>query len=156
MYRRILVPIDSSPTSTRALGHALALAKSQGAHVRIVNVLDERLHVPVVSGFPVGADAMLESMRTTGQAALVNASALALDAGVEAETAMIESAGRYVSEIIVEDAYNSGADLIVMGTHGRRGLNRLLMGSDAERVLHATPVPLLLVRGEPAAGGNGA
>jgi nucleotide-binding universal stress UspA family protein len=55
-----------------------------------------------------------------------------------------------MSEMIVDDAHNSGADLIVMGTHGRRGLNRLLMGSDAERVLQATPVPLLLVRGEKA------
>ena len=52
---------------------------------------------------------------------------------------------------ILECAARLRADLIVMGTHGRRGLNRLLMGSDAERVLHATPVPLLLVRGEPAA-----
>ena len=148
MYRRILVPIDGSPTALRGLEHALALAKVHGARVRVLNVLDERFYVPAVNGFPVNAEAMFESMRAAGREALADAAARARAAGVEAETSLIESAGRYVSEMIVDDAHNCGADLIVMGTHGRRGLNRLLIGSDAERVLHATPVPLLLVRGE--------
>lgn len=148
MYRRILVPIDGGPTSMRGLEHALALAKVHGARVRVLHVLDERFYVPAVSGFPVNADAMFESMRASGRDALADAASRARAAGVEAETSMIESADRYVSEMIVDDARNSGADLIVMGTHGRRGLNRLLMGSDAERVLQATPVPLLLLRDE--------
>ena len=152
MYRRILVPIDGSPTAKRGLEHAIGLAKEQHARVRVLNVLDERLFVPSVSGFPVNADAILESLRAAGRGALDDAAALARDAGVEMETSIVESAGRYVSEVILDDARAWRADLIVMGTHGRRGLNRLLMGSDAERVLRAAPVPLLLVRHEDVPG----
>ena len=66
--------------------------------------------------------------------------------GVKAETAQIESRGQLVSEAILADARRSRADVIVMGTHGRRGLNRLLLGSDAERVLREANVPVLLTR----------
>ena len=64
------------------------------------------------------------------------------------DSAVLEGRGRLVSEAIIDDAKRWGADLIVMGTHGRRGFNRLLMGSDAERVLLDAPVPVLLVRRE--------
>ena len=151
MYRRILVPVDGSKTAQRGLKHALGLGKEQGARVRLLNVLDERFLIPALDDFPVDPTMMIESLRTTGREALADASATAEAQGIAAETAMLESGGRYVSDLILEDARAWNADLIVMGTHGRRGLNRLLMGSDAERVLRATPVPVLLVRGEDAA-----
>lgn len=73
---------------------------------------------------------------------------LATEWGVEAEQAQLESHGQPVSKVILEDAKQSRADLIAMGTHGRRGLNRLLLGSDAERVMREATIPVLLVRGE--------
>ena len=77
---------------------------------------------------------------------LREAQAFALEREVDAETVFVESIGRPASEIIVEQAKFWPADVIVMGTHGRRGINRLLMGSDAELVLRRSPVPVMLVR----------
>ena len=85
-----------------------------------------------------------------GRNAVKDAVALARRQGVQVDTEMAEGRGRFVSDVIVDAAKTSRADLIVMGTHGRRGFNRLLMGSDAERVLRETPVPVLFVRGEPS------
>ena len=67
-------------------------------------------------------------------------------AGVPVETALVESQGERVSEIVVEQARAWPADLIVIGTHGRRGVDRVLMGSDAEQIARRAPVPVLLVR----------
>jgi nucleotide-binding universal stress UspA family protein len=71
---------------------------------------------------------------------------IAKENGVEAETVQVESVGHHVSDFIVKEAQAWGADLICMGTHGRRGLTRLVLGSDAERVLHEATHPVLLVR----------
>ena len=76
------------------------------------------------------------------------ASKVALKQGVKAAASLVESRGRPVSDVILDEARKWRADLIVMGTHGRRGVNRLLLGSDAERVLRSAPVPVLLVRPE--------
>jgi nucleotide-binding universal stress UspA family protein len=76
------------------------------------------------------------------------ASKVALKQGVKADASLVESRGRPVSDVILDEARKWRADLIVMGTHGRRGVNRLLLGSDAERVLRSAPVPVLLVRPE--------
>ena len=94
--------------------------------------------------------ALLESMEATGKKAIGAAAALAKKSKVTADTAQVQSHGRYVSEVILDNAKTWRADLIVMGTHGRRGLNRLLLGSDAERVLREASVPVLLVRGDQA------
>ena len=154
MYRRILVPIDGSATADLGLKHAIGLAKEQGARIRMLNVIDERFFVTAGDGFATDPTPLIESLRSLGRDALANASARAQSAGVAFETAMVESVGRYVSDVILEDARKWEADLIVMGTHGRRGLNRLLLGSDAERVLRATPVPMLLVRGADASASD--
>jgi nucleotide-binding universal stress UspA family protein len=90
----------------------------------------------------------IESMRKAGKKALDEGAAMAEKAGVNAATAIVESRGRRVSDVILGDAKTFRADLIVMGTHGRRGLNRLILGSDAERVLHEASVPVLLIRAQ--------
>lgn len=147
MYRRILVPVDGSVISTLGLRHAIALAKSQRARLRVLNVLDEKLIVPALGGYSeADVKAILSGMSAAGRDAVEDAAALASKSGVKPETAVVEGRGRLVSEVIVGDAKRWRADLIVMGTHGRRGFNRLLMGSDAERVLSDAPVPVLLVR----------
>jgi len=147
MYRRILVPVDGSTSSNLGLKHALNLAKDQRARVRVLNVVDEMAVLPMMYGYPDDINTVIESMREAGKKAIDEGGALARKARVEAETAIIDAHGRVVSDAILEQAKKFRADLIVMGTHGRRGLNRLLLGSDAERVLRSADVPVLLVRG---------
>lgn len=147
MYRKILVPVDGSNTSFMGLEHAIALAKDQDASIRILNVVDEMvLSTMMVEPVAVPIDDILESMRVEGGRVLDKAIARANKAGVKAEAVQVASRGKPVSDTILADARRCRADVIVMGTHGRRGLNRLLLGSDAERVLRDSPVPVLLTR----------
>ena len=146
MYRRILVPVDGSTSSMLGLRHALGLAKDQHARVRLLNVLDEMAVLPMMYGYPADIGTVLESMRAAGKKAIDEGRELARKANVEADTALVEAHGRVVSKAILDQAKKFRADLIVMGTHGRRGLNRMILGSDAERVLREADVPLLLVR----------
>ena len=151
MYRRIFVPVDGSPTSTLGLKHALGLAKDQRARVRVLNVIDETVITSAID--PYGAidlTEVLQSLEAEGKDAIEKATSLAKRNGVTADAAQVPSHSRYVSQVILENAKKWRADLIVMGTHGRRGFNRLLLGSDAERVLRESPVPVLLVRGPQA------
>ena len=150
MYRRILVPIDGSAASTTGLEHALGLAAEQQARVRVVHVIDDRILLPVMGSYGGAAADMtgvLVTMREEGAQVLRAAAALAGKKGVTADTALVESRGRAVSDVILDEVKRARADLIVMGTHGRRGFDRLLLGSDAERVLRDATVPVLLVRG---------
>lgn len=151
MYRRILVPIDGSATAAIGLKHAIGLAKEQQARLRVLNVLDEAILITAADAYPMGDMTMLlEPLKASGRKALKDAAAAAERAGVRAETAMVESRGRPVSDVILADARKWRAEAIVMGTHGRRGLKRLLLGSDAEGVLREAGVPVLLVRGTAA------
>lgn len=148
MYRRILVPVDGSDASMVGLAHAIGLARDQKARLRIINVVDDLVIAPLMMEPSSGADlsVILDSVRSEGKKVLEEAAALAAKEGVRAETAQLESRGRPVSNVILSEVKRSKADVIVMGTHGRRGLNRLLLGSDAERVLREAAVPVLLTR----------
>lgn len=147
MYQRILVPIDGSATSDKGLEEATKLAKLCGSSVRLMHVVDP---IP----YTVGYEAM---GRQTGQeiAAIQQAGQKLLDAArgrVEAggvsnvETELVERSAARISERVVEQAKSWNADLIVIGTHGRRGVGRMLLGSDAEQTARIAPVPVLLVR----------
>jgi nucleotide-binding universal stress UspA family protein len=149
MYKRMLVPVDGSPASMLGLQHAVGLAKPLGARIRLLNVVDELALVPAVDAYAlVDFTAMIAALKEGGQKVLDEAAAVAARNGVEAEKVQLESLGGHVSSVIVEDAKQWRADVICMGTHGRRGLNRLLLGSDAERVLREAVQPVLLVRAE--------
>jgi nucleotide-binding universal stress UspA family protein len=93
---------------------------------------------------------LLQDLREQGQALLKDAVSSARQQGVEADTEIVESPMGPVGAVIAEYAEQWAADLIVIGTHGRRGIRRLVMGSDAEYVVRTTPVPVLLVRAEKA------
>lgn len=138
MYDTIMVPTDGSEVSARAAREAFDLARAFGATVHIVFVVDES-----ASSFLLAGDTMagvLSELRSEGERAV---DALAESAGdVDVETAVVR--GVSVPESIVEYATDNGIDLIVMGTHGRHGMERLL-GSTTERVLTATDVPVLVV-----------
>lgn len=146
MYNNILVPIDGSATSQKALEEAVRLARLTGGRLRLLHIVDPLEHL---SGFET-AGVYLRDM----QPALVQAGEELLEkakAGVNApdltvETELFEGTGGRVSDMIIDRAKNWGADLIVLGTHGRRGIERVMMGSDAEQVVRLAPVPVLLVR----------
>ncbi|HEY5292189.1 MAG TPA: universal stress protein [Burkholderiales bacterium] len=145
VYRKILVPIDGSPTSNRGLAEAIELAKNQGATLRLVHVLDELILGP-------GAEAVVylgntvDLLREAGEQVVAKAEAVVQESGLESESVVREIMGGRAADSIVAEANAWGADLIVLGTHGRRGARRLVMGSDAEEIVRATPVPVLLVR----------
>jgi nucleotide-binding universal stress UspA family protein len=151
MYQKILVPIDGSEASQRGLQEAIKLAKSTGAKLQLVHVVDELLFEPgIISREPY--DQLIESLRVSGARILEQAQSVTREAGVEFGTELIETVGGRVPALIIEAVRRVNADVIVMGTHGRRGVKRLLMGSDAEMVLRSSPVPVLFVR--PGREGN--
>jgi nucleotide-binding universal stress UspA family protein len=149
MYKRILLAVDGSSTSNAALQEALDLARAGQSRLRLVHVIDSPYDYPDVMYGHVAGD--LEELRQAwqkaGQDVVHQALAAARQARLEPESALLESAGRRVSAAIAEEAKRWGADLIVVGTHGRRGLDRFLLGSVAEGVARTAPVSVLLVRG---------
>lgn len=150
MYKRILVPVDGSHTSTRGLQEAVRLAKDQHATVRLMHVVDEW---GVTQNLDVmgGAGDILDALEESGKKALRNAKTLTDRHGIKAEAAIFRNLSGRVADFIVREARKWRADLIVMGTHGRRGFSHVLLGSDAEAVVKLSPVPVMLVRGLPAA-----
>ena len=145
MYQRILVPIDGSATSERALQEAIKLADGK-AQLRLVYVIEEVYQLDAVGFGYIDYAALHEEVRKTGERALAQAAEKVQRSGMTAETALLEVLGRRVADVIDSDALDWKADLIVIGTHGRSGLNRLLLGSVAEDVVRGTSVPVLLVR----------
>lgn len=144
MYARILVPIDGSEPAKRGLQEAVKLAKHDGAKVRLIHVLDEFV-IDNASGDHLGP--LLETLRAGGRALLDEAESLVRGAGIEADSLLIEASDGHAGDHIIRQALAWHADLIVCGTHGRRGIRRLTLGSDAEYILRRASVPVLLVRG---------
>src|SRR6185312_8687719 len=146
VYQRILVPLDGSAFSTHALHEAVKLAKEQGAQLCLVHVVDlSGLYRAVGSGVPI-AD-IEQRVLESSQQVLDDARARAVEQGVTPQTTLVRSDGVRISTAIIEQAERWPADLIVMGTHGRHGLERLFLGSVAEGVARSSPVPVLLIRG---------
>lgn len=146
MYQRILVPFDGSATSSRGLDEAIGLATLTGASLRLIHILDI---LDFTSGFETAAvytDHVLPFMRRTGEDILQDGKARAAKAGVAVDTVLLEGMKTRLSDVVAEQAKVWRADLIVIGTHGRRGVGRMLLGSDAEQIVRTAPVPVLLVR----------
>ncbi|MDE2300194.1 MAG: universal stress protein [Burkholderiales bacterium] len=145
MYKRILVPIDGSDTARRGLKEAIALATQLKATLRLLHVTSD-FPVMLEMSNTLNFDQYRAGLQQYGREQLDNAKTLAQGLGLEVETQLRDLKGGRVADAIVEEATSAGCDLIVIGTHGRRGFNRALLGSDAESVLRASPVPVLLVR----------
>jgi len=151
IYKRILVPVDGSPTSTAGLKEALKLAKNQRARLRLLHAVNEMIifNTPESS---INIARLAKALERGGKRLLGKAGKLALSGGIRAESELLKNNGGRVADVIVERAKRWRADLIVMGTHGRRGMKRMLMGSDAELVVRHAAVPVLLVHaGRPSA-----
>lgn len=140
MFRRILIPTDGSPCADLAVGEGLALAVALGSEVTILHVVEEPISLYTDTlVYPTGLRQVLHEV---GVEVLRSAAELAEAKGVDARVELVErgTSARSILEA-AEDA-----DLIVIGTHGRRGFDRLVFGSVAESVLRRSPVPCLAVR----------
>jgi nucleotide-binding universal stress UspA family protein len=146
MYKRILVPVDGSHTSTLGLSEAIKLCKDQKAELRLIHVVDELIIAGGMDGSADFSGNLIKSLREGGETILKTAEALVQKRGLNSESAILENFGSQAASLIVEDAKKWKADLIVLGTHGRRGIKRLVMGSDAEEIVRTSPVPILLIR----------
>lgn len=151
MYQRILVPFDGSATSSRGLDEAIKLATLTGATVRLLHVVDVLLFATGFETAAAYAGEVIPFMKQAGEDILQEGKARAERAGVKAETFLVDSITTRLSDAVAEQVAAWNADLIVIGTHGRRGVDRLMLGSDAEQVLRSALVPVLLVRAAAAA-----
>lgn len=148
MYKRILVATDGSKTATLALEEACRLARGTDARLRIVHVVDSP-YAYADAWYTAGTadvEAVQRAWRQAGQAILDRAMAQAGEATIPAEVALLETEGRRVSRVIVDDAERWPAEVIVIGSHGRQEREQLLIGSVAEGVTRAARLPVLLIR----------
>lgn len=150
MYARILVPVDGSATSERGLREALALAKRLNSSIVLLHAVEA---YPIMMEMASVAtwDRIAESLREAGRRVLETAHRTVVEQGVASEAVLEDVVAARVADIILDQVKSRHCELIVMGTHGRRGLGRTLLGSNAELVVRQSPVPVLLVRG-PEAG----
>jgi nucleotide-binding universal stress UspA family protein len=147
MYQRILVPIDGSATSNQGLDEAIKLAKLTGAELRLMHVVDALSFATGFEPYAVYAGDVVPRIREAGERVLQTGKERVQAQGVKVDCKLLDDLTSRVSESVIEQARLWAADLIVLGTHGRRGIGRLLLGSDAEQIARASPVPVLLVRG---------
>jgi nucleotide-binding universal stress UspA family protein len=143
-YKRILVPVDGSRISTRGIIEATKLAQAGGARIRLLHVIDEMVWTNAIDS-GAGTVSLIDSLRDAGKTIIRNALAVAKRHHAGVDTVVVEEFGTRVADVILSEAGKWRADLIVMGTHGRRGLERMLLGSDADRVIRRSSVPVLLI-----------
>jgi nucleotide-binding universal stress UspA family protein len=145
-FQRILVPVDGSATANRGLKEAIELAKAVGGGQLIVVHVVENAPLITAPEAATYLPQLIDDLRAAGKKVAGAAKARAEKAGVPCEAFVIEGEGRPVYESIVQEARRRKANVIVLGTHGRRGIARVLMGSDAEGVVRESTVPVLLIR----------
>ncbi|MBV8502355.1 MAG: universal stress protein [Paucibacter sp.] len=153
MYERILVAIDGSEPSEQALTEAIAVASLTKAQLRLLHVVDE-LSFVLGAGFGVAGAGysegysreLVDTLQENGRLLLERAEKRVREAGLECTGLLRNSFDGALADQVVAQAKSWPASLIVLGSHGRRGMARLFLGSDAETILRMAPVPVLLVR----------
>src|SRR5947207_13688904 len=144
-YRKILVAVDGSTAAGKGLREAVRLAREERAQLFILNVVNEYYAFASMDAAPPPVD-ITATLREGGKRILAKAEAVARKSGVKPKTILRETMGAAAADAIVREAKKQRADLIVLGTHGRRGVRRIVLGSDAEQVVRTSSVPVLLVR----------
>ncbi len=150
MYQRVMVAVDGSPTSGLALDEALKLASEGGAQLLLLHVIEDAIAMWNGGDWLAPSPPLLPADwgEQVGQRILDHSMERVRRAGLDAATRQVEDAGRRTGAVIAEEAHNWGADLLVIGTHGRKGFDHFLLGSVAEVVIRTATVPVLLVRGK--------
>jgi nucleotide-binding universal stress UspA family protein len=149
MFKRILVAVDGSAASNAGLRSAIGLAVDQHASLVALHIVDDTvIAINFEGGYvpPNYVDSFYEELRKNGRRTLDKVERVASAFNVPVECVLAETHGQTVAHVILQQARRLKADVIVLGTHGRRGLQRALMGSDAEAVVREARVPVLLVR----------
>ncbi|WP_049985289.1 universal stress protein [Halobellus rufus] len=141
MYETILVPVDGSAPSDAAAEHAITLARDAGATLSVLSVVD----VHALEAAKLDAEELVERYEAEAEKHAAAVAERAREAGVDVETAVVRDAPY---RAILDRIGAVGAELVVMGSHGRRGLERYLLGSTTERVLRLSPVPVLVLRSD--------
>jgi len=144
MFKHILVPIDGSKTSMLAVSKAAGLAKTFGSKVTLLYVIDPYPFTGVGADFGYGQEQYLTAATAEANIAIDAGKKAMAEAGVQAEGVIAE--GHVVHDAIVDTVKNIAADLIVMGSHGRRGLEKLMLGSVTQRILSLVHISVLVVR----------
>lgn len=142
-FKRILVPYDGSEVSTLAVEAAARIAHDAGGRILLLHVLDE---LDYLYGYHTGDRPLIEWLREQAGAALDRGGAICSGAGVPFETRIEESPGSRLGDRVAHAASDWEADLVVIGSHGRRGFSRALLGSGAEQIIRFAKAPILLVR----------
>lgn len=145
MYSKILVPLDGGQASERALREAVSLAKLMGGRLTLLHVVDDYPMMIEMSA-AIDFDAVRRHMRMQGDEIVGKAKVMAAAEGVEADTSVTDITQGRVADAILKAVDSTHSELVVMGTHGRRGFNHLVMGSDAEAVVRQCKVPVMVVR----------
>ena len=148
MFKRIIVPVDGSHTANKALTAALQMAHDSGGCVRIIHVIEGTSYnsgTTQIEGLPGD---LMSSVRSAAKIILDEALALAQPFGVETDTKLFDTFDGRLADVVSDAATEWQADLIVVGTHGRRGIGRLLMGSGAEQIMRQAPIPVLVFRAQ--------
>lgn len=144
LFKKILVPIDGSDISDKAMRMALDMTREALGTVRFVHVMEDNRYL--------SSDVFSTDLRTHvenhAKALLQTAMDAATGMGVNAQSQVLDKPGQRLGESVADEAADWCADLVVLGTHGRRGLGRMLLGSGAEQVIRLCPVPVLVVRGD--------
>ncbi|HDJ38409.1 MAG TPA: universal stress protein [Methanosarcinales archaeon] len=143
LYKNILIATDGSDNTRKAIRYGIELARLTGADVHAIYILD----AGAFASLPMDAawEGMYELLRTEGKTALKSIEDLGREAGVTVESVTLDG---HPAHEIVEYAKENEIDLIVMGTLGKTGLDRILLGSVATTVIHTSPIPVMVVHAE--------
>lgn len=144
MYRNILVAVDDSSASIEGVDQAIDLARALGSRIRLVHVINRTpwMGLGVESA---SLEELVGQIHHASESMMRRVEKDVRSSGVEVDVKLIEAFGERVGEFVVAEASSWSADLIICGTHGRRGVRRLLMGGDAEYILRHSPVPVLFI-----------
>ena len=146
MYQRILVPVDGSEGSNKALVAALQLARESDGRVRLIHVMEQVDYLTAFEQFGGYSGGLALAIQEAATKVLDGAMAIARSSGTEADSQLYDKPGERLAEVVAEAAKEWNADLVVVGTHGRRGFGRMLLGSGAEQILRLSPLPVLVIR----------
>jgi len=144
MFKHILVPVDGSSTAGQAIDKAIAVAAAFKSAVTVIYVIDPYAFTGVGADFSYGQAEYLSAATAEANEAIKHAKQAFQDHGITVTASVVE--GHAIYRGILETAESVGADLLVMGSHGRRGLERLVLGSVTAQVLSHAHLPVLVVR----------